>query len=243
MAEMATPLRLKLFKESMNAKKIIIALAGIAAVALFFWFHLERFLTLEALKNNRQALLEFYAGHKTAMVAGFMVVYIVQTALSLPGAAILSLAAGAIFGSIMGTVYANIAATLGATLAFLVTRYLLRDAVLGKFGPKLEGINRELEERGLNYLLFLRLVPVFPFFLINLAAGLTRLPLRTFFIGTMLGIIPGGFVYCNAGASLASINSLKEIASPRVLGSFALLGLFAIVPVLYQKIKGKKPDS
>ena len=137
----------------------------------------------------------------------------------------------------LGTVYANLAATVGATLAFLVTRYLLRDAVLGKFGPKLEGINRELEERGLNYLLFLRLVPLFPFFLINLAAGLTRLPLRTFFFGTMLGIIPGGFVYVNAGASLATINSLKEIASPRVLGSFALLGLFALVPVIDGRIR------
>jgi len=225
----------------MNARKITIALAGIVAVGLFFYFDLGRFFTLEALKNNSQALLDYYAGHKAAMVAGFMAVYVVQTALSLPGAAILSLAAGAIFGSILGTVYANLAATVGATLAFLVTRYLLRDAVLGKFGPKLEGINRELEERGLNYLLFLRLVPLFPFFLINLAAGLTRLPLRTFVFGTMLGIIPSGFVYVNAGASLATINSLKEVASPRVLGSFALLGLFALVPVIYGRIR--KPGT
>jgi uncharacterized membrane protein YdjX (TVP38/TMEM64 family) len=151
----------------------------------------------------------------------------------------LSLAAGAVFGSIMGTVYANIAATIGATLAFLVTRYLLRDVVLSRFGAKLEGINRELESRGFNYLLFLRLVPLFPFFLINLAAGLTRLPLRTFFFGTMLGIIPGGFVYVNAGASLATIDSLAGVASPRVLGSFALLGLFALVPVLYSKWKNR----
>jgi uncharacterized membrane protein YdjX (TVP38/TMEM64 family) len=140
----------------------------------------------------------------------------------------------------MGTVYANIAATIGATLAFLVTRYLLRDLVLDRFGPKLEGINRELETRGFNYLLFLRLVPVFPFFLINLAAGLTRLPLRTFFLATMVGIIPGGFVFVNAGASLATIDSLANVASPRVLGSFALLGLFALVPVLYAKIKTRR---
>ena len=100
--------------------------------------------TLDTLKTNRQALLDYYATHRVAMAAGFMMVYIVQTALSLPGAAILSLAAGAIFGSIMGTVYANIAATIDATLAFLVTRYLLRDTVLNKFGGKLEGINREL---------------------------------------------------------------------------------------------------
>lgn len=224
----------------MKPQKIIITLAGMIALFLFFYFDLKSYLTLAALKANRQTLLDYYAAHKVIMVAGFMIIYIVQTALSLPGAAILSLAAGAIFGSIMGTVYANIAATIGATLAFLVTRYLLRDVILNKFGSRLEGMNRELEQRGLSYLLFLRLVPLFPFFLINLAAGLTRLPLRTFFFGTMLGIIPGGFVYVNAGASLATIDSLSGIASPRVLGSFALLGLFALVPVLYNKLKPRK---
>jgi uncharacterized membrane protein YdjX (TVP38/TMEM64 family) len=225
---------------NMNVKKIGIALVGVVGVALFFYFDLQRFLTLAALKANRQTLLDYYAAHKLIMVAGFMALYIVQTTLSLPGAAILSLTAGAIFGSVLGTVYANIAATVGATLAFLVTRYLLRDAVLNKFGSKLEGMNKELEERGFGYLLFLRLVPLFPFFLINLAAGLTRLPLRTFFFGTMLGIIPGGFVYVNAGASLAAIDSLSGIASPRVLGSFALLGLFALIPVLYNRFKNRK---
>lgn len=223
----------------MNTKKFALALVGIVVVTLFFYLDLHLFLTLTSLKANHQTLLDYYAAHKLIMVAGFMSLYIIQTALSLPGAAILSLAAGAIFGSIMGTVYANIAATIGATLAFLVTRYLLRDVVLNKFGAKLEGMNRELEERGFSYLLFLRLVPLFPFFLINLAAGLTRLPLRTFFLGTMLGIIPGGFVFVNAGASLATIDSLSGIASPRVLGSFALLGLFALIPVLYNKFKNK----
>jgi uncharacterized membrane protein YdjX (TVP38/TMEM64 family) len=224
----------------MNVKKISLMLIAVLAVGLFFYLDLGRFLTLAALKANRQALADYYEAHRVATVAGFMVIYIVQTALSLPGAAILSLAAGAIFGSIFGTLYAIGAATIGATLAFLVTRYLLRDTILAKFGPKLEGINRELEARGFNYLLFLRLVPLFPFFLINLAAGLTRLPLRTFVLGTMIGIIPGGFVFVNAGASLASINSLRDVASPRVLGSFALLGLFALVPVLYGKLKISK---
>lgn len=224
----------------MKPQKIIIALIIVTAVSLFFAFDLQRFLTLAALKANHQRLLEYYATHRLIMVSGFMALYIIQTALSLPGAAILSLAAGAIFGSIMGTVYANIAATIGATLAFLVTRYLLRETVMNRFGDRLEGINRELEERGFGYLIFLRLVPVFPFFLINLAAGITRLPLRTFFLGTMIGIIPGGFVYVNAGASLATVDSLSGIASPRVLGSFALLGLFALVPVLYNKNKTGK---
>ena len=227
----------------MNRKKLTIIFAVALLIALFFWFGLGRYLTLETLKANRERLADLYAGHRVGVVAGFMAIYIIQTALSLPGAAILSLSAGAVFGTAMGTVYAVIAATAGATLAFLVTRYLLHDAVQRKFGSRLETLNRELEARGLNYLLFLRLVPLFPFFLINLAAGLTRLPLRTFVIGTLVGIIPGGFVYVNAGASLATITSLREIASLRVLGSFALLGLFALVPVMYQKIKGSRSST
>jgi len=215
-------------------------MVGVLALGLFLWLEPQRFLTLASLKANRQTLLSYYESHQVATVAGFMALYIIQTALSLPGAAILSLAAGAVFGSVMGTVYANTAATLGATLAFLITRYLLRDFVLNRFGSKLEGMNRELEVRGLNYLLFLRLVPIFPFFLINLAAGLTRLPLRTFFFGTLFGMIPAGFVFVNAGASLATIDSLSGIISPRVLGSFALLGLFALLPALYNRFKNSK---
>lgn len=224
---------------SMDPKKIFLLVVAATMVGLFFWLDLGRFLTLAALKANRQALYDYYAAHKILTVTAFMAIYIVQTALSLPGAAILSLAAGALFGAVMGTVYANIAATSGAVLAFLVTRYFLRDAVLARFGRHLENINRELQARGFNYLLFLRLVPVFPFFMINLAAGLTHLPLRTFVLGTMIGIIPGGFVYCNAGASLATVTSLHGIVSPRVLGSFALLGLFALLPALYSKFKGR----
>jgi len=224
----------------MNLKKILLLLAAAFAVGLFFYLDLGRFLTLAELKANRQSLADYYADHRLATVAGFMALYILQTALSLPGAAILSLAAGAIFGSVLGTIYAVIAATIGAALAFLVTRYLLRDTILDKFGARLEGLNRELEARGFNYLLFLRLVPLFPFFLINLAAGLTRLPLRVFVLGTMIGIVPGGFVFVNAGASLAGIDSLRDVASPRVLGSFALLGLFALVPVIYGKVKKGK---
>lgn len=230
-------------KTRMNQNKLLLLTLGAVLVFLFFWFDLQRFLTLEALKGNRQALAEFYVSHRFVMVAGFMTLYVVQTALSLPGAAVLSLAAGAIFGAAMGTLYAVIAATIGATLAFLVTRYLLRDMMLARFGPKLEGLNRELEQRGLNYLLFLRLVPLFPFFLINLAAALTRLPLRTFFIGTLVGIIPGGFVFCNAGASLATITSLRGIASPKVLGSFALLGLFALAPAVYSRMNTRKESE
>ena len=223
----------------MNKKKLLFFLLGSLLAALFFIFDLGRFLTLESLKNNRDLLLSWQDDHRLATVALFMLIYIAQTGLSLPGATILSLAAGALFGPWLGTLYVVTAATLGAGLAFLAVRYLFRDGVVKKFGGKLEGINRELEGRGLNYLLFLRLVPVFPFFLINLAAGLTRLPLRTFLLGTFVGIIPGSFVYVNAGAGLAAIDTLADIASPRVLGAFALLGLFALLPVIYGKFKGR----
>jgi uncharacterized membrane protein YdjX (TVP38/TMEM64 family) len=226
----------------MNLKKLLLLIGMVAAVALFFYFDLGRFLTLASLKQQRQSLLHLYQSHAAATVAAFMAIYILQTALSLPGAAILSLAAGAVFGALAGTIYAVVAATVGAALAFLVARYLLRDVILARFGAKLERINAELEQRGLSYLLFLRLVPLFPFFLINLAAGLTRLPLRTFLLGTLIGIIPGGFVYVNAGASLATINSLRDVASPRLLGAFALLGLFPLIPVIYQKVRsGREP--
>ncbi len=221
----------------MDKKKIVIAASVVMLIAVFFVFDLGRFLTLESLKANRDALAAFYQKNRLVMAAAFIAIYIIQTALSLPGAAVLSLAAGAVFGAVMGTLYVNIGATVGATLAFLVARYLFHNVIQNKFGPRLETINKELEARGFNYLLFLRLVPVFPFFLINLAAGLTRMPLRTYFLGTLVGIIPGSFVFCNAGASLATITSMSEVASPRVLGSFALLGLFALVPVLYQKLK------
>lgn len=221
----------------MNARKIILALAFVIAVALFFALDLGRFLTLDSLKRNRDLLASLYLDHRFAFVAVFIAVYVIQTALALPGAAIMTLAAGAFFGTVMGTFYANIGATAGATLSFLLARYLFRDTILGKFGPRMEVINRELERSGLHYLLFLRLVPVFPFFLINLAAGLTNIPLRTFFVGTMIGIVPAAFIYCNAGASLATINSVGDILSFRVLGSFALLGLLALVPIFFKKFR------
>lgn len=224
----------------MNKNKLLIILLALVGIGLFCYLDLGRLLTLESLKDNRQLLLQYHAEHALLVVVAFMAIYILQTGLALPGATMLSLAAGAVFGPWLGTLYAVTAASVGATLSLLVTRYLLRDAVLQRFGDKLEGINRELEQRGLNYLLFLRLVPLFPFFLINLAAGLTRLPLRTFVLGTFFGIIPGGFVYVNAGASLATITSLSDIASARVLGSFALLGLSALVPALYAKINAKR---
>lgn len=220
-------------------KKIILVAALVAAASIFYVFDLGQYLTLESLKANRQALLEYYEANALTMALGYIGVYIVVVALSLPGATIMTLCGGAIFGAVKATLFINIGATVGATLAFLAARFILRDWVEEKFGGKLQKFNEGFSKNALNYILFLRLVPVFPFFLINLASGLTQIPLRTYVLGTMIGIIPGSFVFANAASNLAAIDSLSGIASPGVLGAFALLGLFSLIPTLYKKYKEK----
>jgi len=224
----------------MKARKILIFLVFAAVVAAFYLIDLGRYLTLESLKANRAHLEMLRAAHAVLFAAVFVLVYVVQTAFSLPGAAILSLAAGAIFGILQGTLYVVSGATVGAVLAFLVSRTLLRDWVVKKFGGRMEAIDRGLRESGLSYLLFLRLVPAFPFFLVNLACGVTGLPLRTYALGTLFGIIPGSFVFVNAGSSLAAIERVSQVVSPRVLGSFALLGLFALLPTFLNSLKKRR---
>ena len=163
-----------------------------------------------------------------------------MVAFSFPGAAILTLTGGAIFGPWMGSLAVNIGATIGATLAFLAVRFLLRDWAEKKFGDKLKPFNDGFSKNAVNYILFLRLVPLFPFFLINLVSGLTSVNLRVYFFGTMFGTIPGTFIYANAGSNLASINSIGDIVSTDVLGSLTLLGVFTLVPTVYKKVK--KPN-
>lgn len=224
----------------MSARKGALLLLFAAVVGSFFYFDLGRYLTLEALRANRARLEEVRAAHGLLLAAVFVAIYVAQTACSLPGAAILSLASGAIFGVLEGTLYVVTGATAGAVLAFLVSRTLLRDWVVKTFGGRMEAIDRGLRENGFSYLLFLRLVPAFPFFLVNLACGVTGLPLRTYAAGTLLGIIPGSLVFVNAGASLASVQSLGQVAGPRVLGSFTLLGLFALLPTIVKALKKRR---
>ena len=224
----------------MSAKKAGILVAFAAVVAAFTFLDLGRYLTLESLKANRALLADLRAAHAFQFAAVFVLAYIVQTTFSLPGAAILSLAAGAIFGVLQGTLFVVAGATIGAILAFLVSRTLLRDWVVRKFGGRMEGIDRGLRENGLSYLLFLRLVPAFPFFLVNLACGVTGLPLRTYALGTLFGIMPGSLVFVNAGASLAAVESVRQVVSPRVLGSFALLGLFALLPKIINIVRKRR---
>jgi uncharacterized membrane protein YdjX (TVP38/TMEM64 family) len=218
-----------------------LAIVGLlaAAVFAFFYFDLKQYLSLDALKNNRDALLAYTETHYASAVAVFIGLYALQTAFSLPGAAIFTLAGGFLFGSFVGTFFVNIAATTGATLAFLAARYLLRDWVESRFGNRLAPIQEGFAKNAFSYLMTLRLIPIFPFFIVNLVSGLTRVRVGTYVLATALGIIPGSFVYANAGRQLGSINSLSEIASPRVLGAFALLGLLSLVPILYKKFSKK----
>lgn len=219
--------------------KIIIASVMGIAIGAFFWFDLDSYLTLETMKANRDRLLAFTDEHRASAVVSFIVTYCLVTGLSLPGATILTLVGGFLFGSLWGTVFVNLGATSGATLAFLTARYLLRGWVEQKFGQKLGPIQEGFAKNAFSYLVTLRLVPLFPFFLVNLVSGLTRVRLGTYMIATALGIIPGSFVYAYAGRQLGTINSLKEIASPNVILAFTLLGLLALVPILYRRFAGK----
>lgn len=220
--------------------KIIIAAAMGLAIGAFFWFDLDAYLTLETMQANRDRLLAFTDEHRTAAVASFIVTYCLVTGLSLPGATILTLVGGFLFGSLLGTVFVNLGATGGATLAFLAARYLLRDTVEQKFGKWVGPLQAGFTKNAFSYLMTLRLIPLFPFFIVNLVTGLTRMNIGTYVGATALGIIPGSFVYAYAGQQLGTINSLKEIASPNVIAAFALLGLLALVPTVYKKFSGKQ---
>lgn len=210
-------------------KQIVILAVLIALVALFFIFDLKQYLTLEYIKSQQQAFAAYYNENTILTIAIYFVIYVITTALSLPGAAVLTLVGGALFGLVTGTIVVSFASTLGATLAFLVSRFLLGDYVQSKFSDKLKVINEGIEKEGEFYLFTLRLVPLFPFFLINLVMGLT--PIRTFkfFIVSQLGMLPGTVVYVFAGTQLAQIDSLKGILSPGLIGAFVLLGIFPLL--------------
>src|SRR5687768_5454392 len=223
--------------------KVIVVVLFAAAVFAFFYFDLRQYVSLDTLKANRDRLLAFTEANYTSAVLIYILIYCLQTAFSLPGATIFTLAGGFLFGAVLGTVYVNIAATTGATLAFLAARYLLRDWVERKFGHRLGSIQDGFAKNAFSYLLTLLLIPLFPFFLVNLVSGLTRMTVVTFIAATAMGIIPASFVFANAGRQLGSINSLSEIASPRVLGAFALLGLLALVPIVYRRFSGEREAS
>jgi len=224
-------------KQQPSIGKWILLGIVILGISLFFIFDLGRYFTLNALKDNKDSLRGFTETNYALTAALFVLIYCVQTALSLPGATILTLAGGFLFGTFTGGFFVNIGATSGAALAFLASRYLFKETVERKFGKKLGSMQEGFENNAFNYLLTLRLIPLFPFFLVNLASGLTRIKLPTYILATAIGILPGSLVYSNAGKQLGTINSLKDIASPGVMGAFVLLGLLSMVPVLFNKWK------
>ncbi len=207
----------------------LLAAVAVLAVGLYRHFDLGSLLTLEQLKASRDALVNLYQTRPVSTVAIFFAVYVAATALSFPGATILTLAGGAMFGLGVGLVVISFASSIGATLAFLASRYLLRDSVQARFGKQLAPINDGVKKDGVFYLLTLRLVPAFPFFLVNLLMGLTPISARRFYWVSQLGMLAGTVVYVNAGTQLAAINRLGDVLSPGLLGSFVLLGFFPLI--------------
>lgn len=210
----------------MNLKKAGLLLVVLGAVVLFVWADLGRFLNLQALKEAQGQLEALRSQHPLGLAAAYFAVYVAATALSVPGATVITLAGGALFALWWGVLIVSFASTLGATLAFLASRFLLRDAVQARFGQRLAEIERGIERDGAFYLLSLRLIPVVPFFLINLLMGLTRMRAGTFYAVSQIGMLPGTLVYVNAGTQLATIDSLRDVLSPALLGSLVLLGVF-----------------
>jgi pyruvate/2-oxoglutarate dehydrogenase complex dihydrolipoamide dehydrogenase (E3) component/uncharacterized membrane protein YdjX (TVP38/TMEM64 family) len=212
-----------------SPRKILLLIAFALGIGAFFAFDLGRFLSLDYLKQSQAAFAELYAQHPWQVAGAYFSIYVAATALSVPGAAIITLAGGAIFGLLWGTVIVSFASTLGATLAFLVSRFILRSTVENRFGQRLAEINRGVEKDGAFYLFTLRLIPVVPFFLINLLMGLTRMKAFTFYWVSQVGMLAGTLVYVNAGTQLARLDSLQGILSPALLGSFVLLGIFPLI--------------
>ena len=210
-------------------KKIVLLLLAIALIGLFFHFNLNQLLTLDGLKGSMDQFSELREQSPLLVIGGFFVLYVLVTALALPGAAILTLAAGALFGLVEGFVIASFASSIGALASFLVSRYLLRESLKKRFPERLASIDQGIKKEGAFYLFTLRLVPIFPFFLINLLMGMTALKAWTFYWVSQLGMLAGTFIYVNAGTQLAQIDSLSNILSFNLIISFVLLGLFPLI--------------
>ena len=213
----------------MKAGKIIVVLLIAALVASFFVFDLNQYFSLEWLKSQQENLNAQVAANPYLAAAIFFGVYVVVTALSLPGAALMTLVGGALFGLGWGLLLVSFASVMGATVAMIISRFLLQSWVQKRFGKRLKAINQGVDSEGAFYLFALRLVPVFPFFLINLAMGLTRLKVTTFWWVSQIGMLPGTFVYVNAGRELGQLDSLGGILSPGLIGAFVLLGVFPLI--------------
>ena len=207
-------------------KKAVLALVLIGAIAAYFIFDLGQYLSLDNFKASQADIVAAKDANPALYIAGFFLLYVAVTGLSIPGAGIMTLVAGALFGVVLGTLIVSFASTMGATLAFLSSRYLLRDWVQGKFGERLRAVDDGLEKDGAFYLFTLRLIPVFPFFVINLLMGLTRIKTGTFFWVSQIGMLPATIVFVNAGTQISRIDSTAGLLSPTLIVSFVALALF-----------------
>lgn len=217
-----------------------VGLAALMVAALGAFLVFGRGVDLAALRDNREALLAFTERNYAMVLAAAALAYLLAAALSLPVGVLLTLACGFLFGRWVGTAVVVLAASVGATLAFLAARYLFAEAARRRMGPRLQAIARGFEADAFHYLLFLRLVPAFPFWLVNLAPALTPVRTRTFFLATLVGIVPGTFVYANLGRSLARIDSPRDLVSGTTLAALAFLGALSLVPLLVRRLRTRK---
>ncbi len=213
----------------MKPGKIILIVIIISLIASFFIFDIGQYISLAFLKAKQTDIENYYISNPVKTALLFCSIYVIATGLSLPAAGILTLAGGAIFGVLFGTVLVSFASTIGATLAFLASRFLFRDFIQNRFTDKLKVINQGIEKDGAFYLFTLRLVPVFPFFIINMVMGLTPIRTLTFALVSQIGMLAATIVFVNAGTQLAKINELGDILSPKLIASFILLGLFPLI--------------
>jgi len=226
-----------------KAAKALLALGIAGLAAAFFLSDLHEHLSLTSLQARQEAFQAYYAAQPLTAAAAYLAAYVLLAALSLPGSVVMSLAGGALFGLWTGLLLASFASSVGATLAFLAARFLLREHVQSRFGDRLAGISQGLEQDGAFYLLSLRLVPVIPFFIINLVMGLTKLRPSVFYLVSQIGMLPGAFVYVNAGTQLGRLDSLRGIVSPGLLCSFALLGTFPLLAKQLAAMIRKKAEE
>jgi uncharacterized membrane protein YdjX (TVP38/TMEM64 family) len=210
---------------------------------------LDRYLTFDALKENRDLLTSWVAQNGIVAAVVFVGVYAAAVAISIPGAAVLTMTSGFLFGAVLGTLCSVTGATIGAVIVFAAARTALSDLLRAKAGPRLKKLEDGFRENAFSYLLTLRLVPVFPFWLVNLAPALLGVPIRVFFAATFVGIIPGGFVYALVGAGLGSIFdrgetfSITSVMTPEIIAALLGLALLSLLPVAYKKFKARSADS
>lgn len=221
-------------------KKLLLVMLIVGLMVAYKFLGLESFFSFENLKAQKELLLSLVQSHFWLSAAVLMLGYALSVALMIPIATFFALASGFMFGALWGTLIAVLGATLGAVASFYVARFVLGERLQQKYAKELSRFNSEFEANGYSYLFALRLLPIFPFFLINLLCGLTRIDVKTFFITTFIGIIPGGFAYTYAGSQLSSINALSDVFTKEMALAFVFLGVLSLIPVVYKKYQNRK---